>query len=193
MKLLKKLSLLMATLVTTTLLLQGCGAKTPTDVVNDYFNQIRKGEVNAEQLLSMGEEAEKEQEDFDSMSDETQKKLLDKLKQTTCKVNSESIDGETATVNVTVNGMDFNLILAKIMQEAFGFVMAQAFSGTEMTEEQSTAYIEGLLNKYLDEVTYSDRTGDISLVKENYEWKIQGDDSLLKLLIGMDSSSFEEK
>ena len=191
MRVLKKISLLIAAIVTSTVLLQGCGVKTPTDVVNDYFNKIRKGDMNVAEVFNSTEDSEKEQKDIDSLSEDTQNKVIDKLKEIKCNVNSEVIDGETATVNVTVKGMDFNLVLAKIMQEAFGFMMAQAFSGTEMTDEQSTTYIDGLLNKYIDEVTFSEKTGDISLIKENDEWKIQGDDSLLKLLIGMDSTTFD--
>ena len=190
MKILKKVSLLIAAIVMTTLLLQGCGSKTPTDIVNEYLSKVQRGDSNVEELFAIGNDEVDDKKDSDSLSQETQNNLQDKFKEITYKINSESIDGDSAKVNVTVNGMDLNIVFTKVIQEAFSFAIGQAFTGTQMTDEENNAYFESLLNKHLEEVTYSERTGDISLIKENDEWKIQEDESILKLLIGIDNSSF---
>ncbi|KLE15974.1 DUF4878 domain-containing protein [Clostridium sp. C8] len=192
MKGLKKLSLLLVMMLTTTLL-YGCGGPSPTDVVNEYFKKMQNGDMDVQKLFAMAEEGTKEENvESDSFSEDTQKKLLEKMKAITYKVNSETVDGDNAKVNVTVKGMDLNIVLAKVMQEAFSFILSQAFSGVEMSEEENNAYFDSLLNKYLDEITYSERTSDVLLTKVDKEWKIEESEALSKLLIGIDSSTFSD-
>ena len=198
MRNLKKLALILAMMLSTTLL-YGCGGKTPTAVVNEYFEKIKSGNTDVEKLFSMVEEEIEEVEESDEtsesddFSEEVKNKLLEKIKDINYTVNSESIDGDSAKVNVTVKGMDLNIVLGKVIQEAFSFVFAQAFSGTEMTEEESNAYFNSLFSKYIDEVTYSERTLDIELTKVDKEWKIVENDAISKLLLGIDESTFDSE
>lgn len=192
MKNLKKLALILV-MILSTVSLYGCGGNSPSDVVNEYFKKIKSGATDIENVFAMVEE-EAEQNDEalgkDSFSEETQKKLLDKMKEITYKVNSETIDGDNAKVNVTVKGMDFNIVLGKTMQEALGYLFTQALSGVEMSDEENDAYFNTLINKYLDEVTYSERTLDVELTKVDKEWKIKEGDAILKLLLNIDESTF---
>ena len=196
MKNLKKLAVILVMMLSTTLL-YACGGSTPTDVVNEYFKKVKSGDTDIQKLVAMVEEesgeVDEEAVEEDSFSEETQKKLLEKVKEIEYKVNSETIDGDNATVNVTVKGMDFNIVLGKVMQEAFSFIFAQAFSGDEMSEEESNAYFNELLNKYLDEITYSERTLDVALTKVDKEWKIKETDVMSKLLLGIDESTFNDE
>ena len=187
MKYFKKVSLLLATMLTTTLLLHGCGGKNPTDVVNQYLKKVKKADMNVAELVDGIEE--QEEVESKSFSEDTEKKLKKKIKGMTYKINSETIDGETAKVNVTVKGPDLNIVIAKVMQESMGFIFTQSISGTEMTEEQSNTYFDGLFSKYLDEITYSERTDDISLIKVDGKWKIEQDDSLSTLMYGIGNST----
>lgn len=185
----KRLAVLLALIMTT--VLYGCGGNTPTDVVNEYFSNIQKGNTNVQDLFNMvAEEGNAEEIENDSFSDETSKKLIEKMKDLTYKVNKEEINGDSAKVNVTVKGMDLSIVIGKVMQEAFGYMLSQAFTGVEMTEEESNKYFEGLFIKYLDEVTYNERTEDITLKKVENEWKIEENDALSKLVMGIDSSTF---
>lgn len=179
-----------------TVLLYGCGGSTPKTVVNDYFVKVQKGDTDIHQLFTGVEGKEDGTEDDlenNNLSEETQEKLLGKLKEITYTINSETIDGDNAKVNVTVKGMDFNIILGKVMQEAFSFMFTQSFSGIEMTEEENDTYFNTLLNKYLDEVTYSERTLDIELTKVDKEWKIKESNAISKLLLGIDESTFSNE
>lgn len=195
MKNFKRIALILAMMLST-VLLYGCGGKTPTAVVNEYFEKIKSGDTDVQQLFSMVEEETENAEENegnsqeDNFSEEVQNKLLEKLKEITYTVNSETIDGDNAKVNVTVKGMDLNIVIGKVMQEAFSFALTQAFSGTEMTEEENDAYFNNLFSKYLDEVTYSERTLDIELTKVDKEWKIKETDTISKLLLGIDESTF---
>lgn len=58
MKGLKKLSLLLVMMLTTTLL-YGCGGPSPTDVVNEYFKKMQNGDVDVQKLFAMAEEGTK--------------------------------------------------------------------------------------------------------------------------------------
>lgn len=195
MKKFRSLALILVMMLST-VLLYGCGGKTPTDVVDEYFKKVKSGDTDVQQLFSMvgeeigNEEGTNEASENDNLSEELQNKLLEKLKEISYTVNSETIDGDNAKVNVTVKGMDFNVVIGKAMQEAFSYALTQAFSGVEMTEEESDAYYNSLFSKYLDEVTYSDRTLDIELSKVDKEWKISEDSTITKLLFGMDESTF---
>ncbi len=191
MRILKKLALVLV-LMLSTVSLYGCGKQSPTDVVNEYFQKIQNGEGDVNDLFAKVEESEKETEDNidnSNLSEETQNKLLEKMKGITYKVNGETIDGDSAKVNATVKGLDLNVVFGKVIQEAFNYSLAQVFSGNEMSEEESNAYYDSLLIKYLDEVTYSERTSDIELTKVDGEWKIKEDKSILKLLLGIDEST----
>lgn len=195
MKNLKKLAVILIFLLST-VSLYGCGGNSPTDVVNEYFKKVKSGDSDIQNLFTMVEEDAKQENeealDNESFSEETQNKLLEKMKEITYTVNSETIDGDNAKVNVTVKGMDFNIVLGKAMQEAFSYLFTQAFSGIEMTDEQSDAYFNELINKHLDEVTYSERTEDVELTKVDKDWKIKEGSAISKLLLGIDESTFGE-
>lgn len=195
MKNLKKLAVILVFLLST-VSLYGCGGNSPTDVVNEYFKKVKSGDSDIQNLFTMVEEDAKQENeealDNESFSEETQNKLLEKMKEITYTVNSETIDGDNAKVNVTVKGMDFNIVLGKAMQEAFSYLFTQAFSGIEMTDEQSDAYFNELINKHLDEVTYSERTEDVELTKVDKDWKIKEGSAISKLLLGIDESTFGE-
>lgn len=195
MKNLKKLAVILIFLLST-VSLYGCGGNSPTDVVNEYFKKVKSGDSDIQNLFTMVEEDAKQENDEaldnESFSEETQNKLLEKMKEITYTVNSETIDGDNAKVNVTVKGMDFNIVLGKAMQEAFSYLFTQAFSGIEMTDEQSDAYFNELINKHLDEVTYSERTEDVELTKVDKDWKIKEGSAISKLLLGIDESTFGE-
>ena len=188
MKALKKIALVLVLLLPT-MLVYGCGKQSPTDVVNEYFKNVEEGLANPEYLIASGEITEDGLEE-DSLSEEAQRKLLEKMKEITYKVNSESINGDNAKVNVTVKGIDLNIVLEKVFEEAFEFTFEQALSGDEMTDEETNAYFDGLLVKYLEETTYSERTLDIDLTKGDEGWEVVENETLTKLLLGIDESIF---
>lgn len=192
MKTLKKLTVILGLMLSMGVL-YGCKASTPTDTTNKYFEKIKNGDADVQKLFTMSEESDQKTNESikaDTFSEDTQKKLLDKLKGITYKVNSESIEGDTAKVNVTVKGMDLNVVLGKVMQEAFTYILTQSFSGVEMSDADNDAYFNSLLIKHLDEVTYSERTADIELTKVDKDWKIKESNELSKVLIGIDESTF---
>ena len=59
-----------------------------------------------------------------------------------------------------------------------------AFSGTEISDEESENIINEELLNALKNIEFDERTCNISLVKEDNEWKIEEDDSLTILVLG---------
>lgn len=176
----KKLKMMLM-IVLSMAIVTGCGAKSPTEVVDYYFSEIKKGENTdlANYLLeNVGSENEKtetkEDEKVDPKMEEAMKIYLSKLD---AKVLSEKIDGDNATVEVEVTGINFSNIILEILQES----LANAFSGNEITDEDmSNSVLEKVKSGKVDT-----RTGTISLSKVDKEWKINTEDeSFMGLLLG---------
>lgn len=167
----------------------GCTSKSPTDVVNTYFSEIKKGE-NADlanylldSVKSQEEDSEANEEaEEDPKMEEAMKIYLSKLN---VKVLSEKIDGDNATVEVEVAGLNFSNMIIETLQES----LANAFSGIEMTDEDMS-------NSILEKVKVGKqetRTGTISLSRVEKEWKINTDDeSFMGLVLGK-AQGFNDK
>lgn len=168
-----------------------CGVCTlfgcPSEVVNSYFSEIKNGE-NAdlanyllENVETQSEDTEKETKE-DPKMEEAMKIYLSKLN---VEVLSESIDGDKATVEVDVSGLNLSNIILDILQES----LSNAFSGTEITDEYMSNSILEKVNSGKEET----RTGTISLSKVDKEWKINTDDeSFMGLILGK-AQGFNDK
>ena len=170
--------------------LVGCSTQSPSDVVENCLENIKKGQM--EEIDNLLSENTNEADKSEELSDEVDTKLMNSIKKITYKVNSEQVDGDSATVNVTVNGPDIATVIGKYMQEAFSMVFSQSFSGQSLTEEKEQEMYNEVLSKYLDEVSYTDRTQDIKLVKKDGQWEITEKNTLATLVLNIDPSLFDE-
>lgn len=183
MKLLKRISIIM-TLVLSITAFYGCKSKdpSPSDTVKTYFDEIKGAdEATISTLLSNVEETDTN----------SSKKMITEIQKLTYTINSESIDGEKATVNVKVNGPDIAAVIATSIQEMFTSVLSQAFSGTEITEAEQNKLYDDIMVKALDGVTFTDRTGDITLEKSENGWEITSDNEITKLIMNIDPTTFD--
>ncbi|WP_195263141.1 hypothetical protein [Clostridium sp. 1001275B_160808_H3] len=184
MKLLKKISIIMILVLSVTAI-YGCKSKepSPSDTVKTYFDEIKGAdEAMISTLLSTVKEN----------NTNSSKKMVTEIQKLTYTINSEAIEGEdNATVNVTVNGPDIAAVIAKGIQEVFTSALSQAFSGTEMTEEEQNKLYDDILIKALDEVTFTDRTGDITLEKSENGWKVTNENEVTKLIMNIDPTTFD--
>lgn len=181
MRLFKKISLLIVVLLTT-IILFGCSSSTATDAVDEYLKKIQTGEIEVQKLIK-GTEI-----DYDDLTEETKTKLLESIEKITYKINNEEYYGDTAVVNLKVNSIDFEDALEHISQEFFKYIFDQAFLGVEMTSEERSLYLQEVFEKYLDNASYVERTGDISLHKVENNWVVKEDYELMNLLTGLDRS-----
>lgn len=181
---LKKIFILIVTLLTVCLFVTGCSSKSPTDVVNAYFTELKKEDSSQaanfiESAISQTEEmteqvdGEEESEEFNTTMEEALKIFISKID---AKVLSEEINDDNATVKVELNGQN----LANMMLQTVGESILDAFSGQDINEEYMA---NSLLEKIKDSETEV-RNGQINLTKEDKEWKIKFDENLQVLLIG---------
>lgn len=194
MRKLKSISIILVVMIAS--ILAGCTTK-PTNVVNNYLDDVKSKGIDIKQIIEESSDEDTLKElNSDRLSneytDEVYEKLGDKLKDLKYKVNSENIDGDTATVNVTVTGPDFNNVIKEVIKEAFSYILGQAFSGKQMTEEETNKYVIDLFTKHIDEAESSERTKDIKLKKVDNKWQITYDEDLLTLLTGINSDSFDD-
>lgn len=172
----------------------GCTKSSPTATTKEYLEEIKKGENGDFTSLlnkTLDKSANKtENKTAATKEDESSKKLSDCMKKLTYTIISEKIDGNNATVNVKVNGPDVGGAMIDYMQKGITLAFSSAFSGKEMTQEENDKLYQNLFLETLNNMKYTDRTGNISLTKVDNKWKINADDSLTKLLLNVDNSMF---
>lgn len=172
---------IMMMVVLSMFIVTGCATTSPTEVVNNYFEEIKKGE-NAEvteyllesvESTDAGTESDDETE-VDPKMDEAMKLYLSKID---AKVLSENIDKDKATVEVEVSGLNFSNIILELLEES----LANAFSGVEMSDEDmSNSILEKIKSGKVET-----RTGTVTLSKVDKEWKIDSEDeSFMGLIFG---------
>lgn len=170
-----------------TVSLTGCGTKSPTKVVSESLDAIKSGNNKAfSDTLNEDISGEKNSDNSTEKYNESIEKMAESIKNITYKINSETIDGDTAKVNVTVTGPDLADVLSKFMQKAFEDAFSQAFSGKKLSEEETDAKYDKILSELLEDVNNTDRTMDVELTKENNEWKIKDENDLIKLVVNID-------
>ena len=95
----------------------------------------------------------------------------------------EKIDGEKATVNVTIKGVSFKTVIGNFM----GNLMAEAMKSgaANMTDEETEKLVTDVLVKSINDVPVEERTGIVNLTKSGDDWKVVEDDSLLEVILGI--------
>ena len=166
------LLLVVLAIVTALLLLPATPEKSVEGMLNSLknadFESVNKY-VNYEEIVN-----ELEMLQNSEMDEETQSLLFDKL---TWKISNISKEENTASVEVEITNKDFNQIITNYTQEALRI----AFSGESFTqEEQNNKLKEQLKNEGIGTKTV---TTTIQLVKQDGEWKVQADKSLVNALL----------
>ncbi|MBU3197498.1 DUF4878 domain-containing protein [Clostridium algidicarnis] len=166
----------------------GCGTESPSNTMKNYFENIKTGK-NSDFSKLLDETKENEERKEGDISEENSQKLVEAMKKISYTINSEKIDGDAATVNVKVNGPDIAAVMLDYIQQAFANGLTQAFSTNKLTEEQSKNMDDDILSKCIDNIKYTDRTEDVSLIKKDGQWEVVNNDQLMTLLINIKSSS----
>lgn len=183
----KKLAILIITILSLGTILVGCKSESPTDVVNIYFEQLKKGDSEqANEFIesTISQTEEETSDDSDNVEDETDEVMEEALKlylsKIDAKVLSEEIDGDNASVEVEINGPNFSNMMMEVIQES----LADAFSGKEVDEDHMSRSFLEKVKSSKNEV----RTGKVNLTKEDKNWKIKSDDNIVNLMLGKASN-----
>ena len=166
------LLLVVLAIVTALLLLPATPEKSVEGMLNSLknadFESVNKY-VNYEEIVNESEMLQNSE-----MDEETQSLLFNKLTWKTLNISKEE---NTASVEVEITNKDFNQIITNYKQEALRI----AFSGESFTEEvQNNKLKEQLKNEEIGTKTI---TTTIQLEKQDGEWKVQADESLVNALL----------
>ena len=166
------LLLVVLAIVTALLLLPATPEKSVEGMLNSLknadFESVNKY-VNYEEIVNESEMLQNSE-----MDEETQSLLFNKLTWKTLNISKEE---NTASVEVEITNKDFNQIITNYKQEALRI----AFSGESFTQEvQNNKLKEQLKNEEIGTKTI---TTTIQLEKQDGEWKVQADESLVNALL----------
>lgn len=166
------LVLVVLAIVTALLLLPA----TPEKAVDGMLNSLKNADfesvnkyVNYDEIVNSSEMLQNSE-----MDEETQSLLFDKL---TWKILNISKDKNTASVEVEITNKDFEQIISNYTQEALRI----AFSGESFTQEQQNNQLKEQLRN--EEIGTKTVTTTIQLTKQEGEWKVQADESLVSALL----------
>lgn len=183
----KKIWILTTLVLSVPMLMMGCSTQSPTDVVNNYFTEVKdvKSDESGdliESTISLTKEHAQDDSD-DSKTEDLTKSLEMFISKVDAKVLSEKVDGEKATVKVKVTGPNYEDLLQAVIEDS----LTDAFDGKEINSE----YLGSNLLKKVKESKSETRTGQINLVKSDGAWKIKSEDDVMNLVLGQSEEQVE--
>lgn len=158
-------------------LLAGCSGAKPESTVEEFFTagQQLDTEAMAAAVLSTNEEVTDPEE---LLTDDSNEYLLEYFKtnaeKMTYEVTGSEIDGDKAIVTMNAKYVDGAPLIKATISSAFMKMLPLAFSGTEMTEEETNQMFADTMKEQSEIVseTFKEATLKIDLVKEDNEWYI---------------------
>ncbi|MGI5873501.1 MAG: hypothetical protein ACOX8R_02430 [Bacillota bacterium] len=175
------------------LVLCACGEKTPSEVVDEAavafqnqdtaaLSELYNGKVDLESFFT--------QEDSSSeLEAEAFKALADKLCDFDYEILDETIDGDTAKVEVKLTTYDFATVANGTMSQVFTTAFSMVFSDDEFDDSKTEELFNTVLLGKLGEQTEKTKTATIAipLTRTESGWKIDKlskDETFLDALSG---------
>ena len=159
----------------------GCSSAQPEDTVRNYFDAAQN--LDIESMVSLIEPSNTEDIEetatlIEEQQDDYPEFLIDYLKanagKITYKIVESTINGDKAVVTVDCKYVDSGLIIKATIGEVFVKMFGQAFSGVEMTDEETDQMWSNIMEeqiKTFDE-TFKEVNLNIDLVKREDKWYI---------------------
>lgn len=184
MKRIREFSLYLLLIAVLTVSLSACSTLRPEDTVNGYltaakqFDSVKMATYVNPNSTSTSPVLDDASAAPSSSSDKIEQFFMDYLKvnaaKMTYKIQSTEIDKDTAKVSVDCKYVDSTPLLTSVISEYFKQALSLAFSGSEMTDEQTTAIMESIITEQLKSITdtYIEKTIVINCVKIDGKWLI---------------------
>lgn len=159
-------------------LLAGCSGAKPESTVEAFFTagQQLDAEAMAATILSTNEEEVTETEEL--LLDDSNEYLVEYFKtnaeKMTYEVTGSEVDGDKAVVTINAKYVDGAPLIQATISSAFMKMLPLAFSGVEMTEEETNQMFADTMKEQAEIVseTFKEATLKIDLIKEGNEWYI---------------------
>lgn len=191
----KKRSLLIIMSLVFTLFLTSCGVK-PETSVDTLLSGMKSFDIEKIHSVIDPDEGKEGSEDFETFEDmlededDSTKAILEyckeKSKKIEYKILDSKVDKDKAVVNVHVKYVDGTEVMSKTMSEFMQQGMALAFSGGDLSEENSNKIFTSIFNKAVEETedTFTEKDLKINLINKENKWYIKEfDDELLNIVL----------
>lgn len=167
----------------------GCGSeptKSPAQVITDEIEGIKGGDREVYKNMfwhgMIDMDSDKSTKELFQNSSVKIDKAISDINYT---VNSESISGDSAVVNVTLTGPELDVVWSELVNTVKKDISSGLISITNLNLEIIGERYDKIICDLLDNnMKTSTRTMDIKLEKKNGEWQIN-EDNLVKLTINM--------
>lgn len=159
----------------------GCSQQTPSDVANGLLSAMQNGD--SEKIskycnsIDIDYSAMSESDSLDNKLTKEQQDVIDnfakKVKDFDYKVVSETVDGDSATVDVEINTYNFGDIFKEVISEYIGQAFGYAFVGNA-TEEKLVGLLVDILGDKMEGMTEKNynKTITFALTKSDNVWKV---------------------
>lgn len=185
--------------------LTACGGPSPTEVSDKFLTAIKNADSEAlaecyvedefdlfEEASEAAESDEDESDKEDEESDDAltkvyDEKLIPKMLEFEYELSNEKIEGDKATVDVTVKTYQLGSAFSSFFSEYITQAFALAFS--DASDEQMNALAANILTGQLDNMTEKtyEKTATLSLIKRDDKWlvdSVDGNKDVLNALSG---------
>ena len=187
----KTLLVLFIAIMTTGLLVAGCGGKSPKAVVEEFTNAMQAGDWEKAAIYVENKDKAAFQEDIEDEEDEKMAKQI--LAQVTFDVGSTTITGEKAVVDIKVTSLDMVRIVTGMISELMPLALTLAFSEDSQSkmDTMATQYLQNSLSDPEAPKITTDTV--VNLIKSNDGWKISADnDAFFDALVGNMGKAFAD-
>ncbi|MFW6029282.1 MAG: DUF5105 domain-containing protein [Halanaerobiales bacterium] len=172
-----KKHLIATVLVAVLILMVGCSPEvSPEDTVREALEELKNNNIEEFKKYIL------DSDDFDDEEIDDSLKLL--VKNLEIEINGSSIDGDSATVNANITNTNFTIVMEEFLTKAMSLAMENAFSEEPISEDEMEAMAEEMLFEILErnDIETVTTEADISLEKENGDWKIEYDEEIQNAL-----------
>lgn len=159
--------LVIAMVFALSLSMASCGAKepSPTEVLDSFLKDIQQNGLSEEDL-GLGE-ITGEGEDAEYLQ-----AIVDKMKDFEYELSNESIDGDSATVDLKVKTYGFGSMITESLSEYLQQAFIMAFS--DASEDEMTALFESLIAEKINTLGKNyEKTVTVEMVKGEDGWDLK--------------------
>jgi hypothetical protein len=157
----------------------GCSEQSnPEDTVDNYFKAVQKFDLETMNSLM----AEPEEDNFEEMLDEEgdmasyfMDYIKDNAKEIEYEITNTETEEDTAKVYVKTKFVNGSPLILKTFGELFTNLMAEAFSGNEMSDEEIEKMIVQIMEEKSQEIEieFVESEVTVDLVKKDGNWYIE--------------------
>ena len=154
--------------------LVGCGGPSPSETVTNYLTAVKAKDEATIASLYLGEidDTEFTPNEDESFGDEVDSMLQEKMSQFEFTIGEETIDGDKATVEVTIKTYDLGSVALTALSEYASQVLALAF--TDANEAAIEKVLVSIMKEKLQDASLTyEKTEFFNLTKTEEGWKIE--------------------